>query len=93
MTKDAIWENTAYRALTARSNYLGQDRPDLQYASKEVRRSMSNPDAAAWTKLKRIGRYVAGHRRLIWTFKFEMPPGHIIGWSDTDFAGCKDTRK
>ena len=37
VAKDVIWEDSAYRALAARSNYLGQDRPDTQYASTEVR--------------------------------------------------------
>ena len=32
---------TSYRALVARLNFLSQDRPDLQYAVKEVSRYMS----------------------------------------------------
>eukprot|EP00969_Alexandrium_andersonii_P096212 4248494-Alexandrium_andersonii.AAC.1 len=31
-------EATRYRALAARANYLAQDRPDVQYATKELRR-------------------------------------------------------
>ena len=32
-----------YRAITARCNYLQPDRPDIQYAVKEVCRRMAKP--------------------------------------------------
>ncbi len=32
-----------YRACAARCNFLGLDRPDVQYAAKEVSRGMSKP--------------------------------------------------
>ena len=53
-TKDA----TTYRALVARGNYLSQDRSDIQFAVKELCRSMSNPTEGDWTALKRLGRYL-----------------------------------
>jgi hypothetical protein len=34
---------SAYRSITARMNYLAQDRPDITYASKEACRDMSAP--------------------------------------------------
>ena len=34
---------TKYRGLTARLNYLGQDRTDIQYAVKELSKRMANP--------------------------------------------------
>ena len=34
---------TMYRALVARGNYLAQDRPEIQFAVKELCRSMSKP--------------------------------------------------
>ena len=36
-------EPSEFRALAARANYLAQDRPDIQYAVKEVARRMSVP--------------------------------------------------
>lgn len=48
-------DGTKYRALVARMNYLAQDRPDLQYATKEESRRMSAPRESDWTALKRVG--------------------------------------
>ena len=53
-------ERTRFRAIAARCNYLQPDRPDMQYAVKEVCRLMSRPTARAWETLKRIGRYLKG---------------------------------
>ena len=39
---------TAFRAVVARSNYLAQDRPDTQFAVKELCRSMSFPKREDW---------------------------------------------
>ena len=61
-------EATRYRAITARLNYLALDRPDLQYATKEVSKRMANPREAAWKGLKRIGRYIVGAPRLVQPF-------------------------
>ena len=36
-------EATMYRRLAARCNFLSQDRPDIQYATKEVAKGMSRP--------------------------------------------------
>ena len=36
-------DTSAYRASAARCNFLGLDRPDIQYAAKEVSRYMSKP--------------------------------------------------
>ena len=40
-----------YRALTARLNYLGQDRTDIQYAVKELSRKMSCPNEEDFGKI------------------------------------------
>lgn len=57
---------TAHRADTARTNYLGIDRPDVQYASKEASRRMSAPRVVDGERLTRIARYLGhpGRRRM-----------------------------
>ena len=40
---------TQYRGLTARANYMSQDRADIQFAVKELCRCMSAPTNDAWT--------------------------------------------
>ena len=41
-------EATAFRTIASRCNYLQPDRPDIQYAVKEVCRLMSKPTPKAW---------------------------------------------
>ena len=53
-------EATAFRAVAARGNYLAQDRPDIQFAVKELCRCMSSPKREDQHKLKRLGRYLRG---------------------------------
>ena len=60
-----------YRGVAARSNYLSADRPDMQHAAKEVCRWMSTPTEAALVALKRIGRYLEGHGRLVYKYVFQ----------------------
>ena len=51
-------DQTNYRAMAARCNYLSLDRPDIQYASKEVCRWMQGPTWSDWLAIKRIARYL-----------------------------------
>jgi len=45
-------EATKYRGVSALLNYLGQDRPDVQYAAKEICRSMSAPKEVVGRELR-----------------------------------------
>ena len=84
---------TMYRALAARCNYLSQDRPDIAFASKELCREFSVPSQTSFKKLKRLVRYLAGMPRLVYHYKFQQPDDTINVYVDTDFAGCKETRR
>ena len=57
-----------FRAVAARANYLASDRPDVQYAAKEVCRWMAAPTDKALDALKRMGRFLAGRRRLVYEY-------------------------
>ena len=59
---------TTYRAISARSNDLGQDRPDGSYSSKELCQEFGQPNGQSLVKLKRLGRYYAGKPRLVLKF-------------------------
>ena len=83
---------TLFRALAARANYLAQDRPDLQFAAKEVCRFMSAPTETSEGALKRLGRYLLGHMRMIYRYDFQRAEG-IEVYSDTDWSGCPRTRR
>jgi hypothetical protein len=81
-----------YRGVAARSNYLSADRPDMQHAAKEVCRWMSTPTEVALVALKRVGRYLEGHSRLVYKYVFQEA-SKIDCYSDTDWAGCPRTRR
>lgn len=88
-------EAKKFRGIAARANYLGLDRPDIQYTTKEVCRNMSKPKKRHWRKLKRLARYLVMYPRLIW--KFEDDGRAREDWldvfSDSDWAGDKESRK
>ena len=86
-------EARLYRGVAARFNFLSIDRPEIQYATKEACRAMAKPTRAAWRKVKRIGRYLKGRPRAIQVFKFQSLPHKIVVAVDSDYAGCKQTRK
>ena len=85
-------KHTPFRAVAARGNFLSADRPEIQYATKEICRWMSAPTVAGVTALKRLGRYLAGHRRLVFSYPWQQAESFEI-YSDTDWAGCVKTRK
>jgi len=51
---------TKYRAMTARGNYLAQDRSDIRFAIKGLSRHMAKPRRRDWRKLVRFGKYPVG---------------------------------
>ena len=87
---------TEYRRLVARANYLTQDRSDIRYATKELSRHMSKPRKRDWRALVRLGKYFIGRGRYIARFDYQRKVDKIhvwTPWADTDYAGCRDTRK
>ena len=58
-------EATNFRAVAARGNYLAMDRPDIQFAIKEICREMSKPTTGSLRRLVRFGRYLKSKPRLV----------------------------
>ena len=63
------------------------------YAVKELSRDMSNPDSEDWNDVKRLGRHLHHHPRILQMFRKQHGIRNIYVWVDTDFAGCMKTRK
>ena len=85
---------TTFRAISARGNYLGQDRADGSYSLKELCRDFSTTNDHSLQKLKRLGRYYKGKPRLVYKYPFATAPAtEITVYRDTDFAGCSQTRR
>ena len=79
---------TTFRAISARANYMAQDRADGSYSSNEPCREFSAPNENSLMKLKRLGRYYKGRSRLVYRYDFAKSPAtHFDVYCDTDFAG------
>ena len=72
---------------------MAQDRTDVQFAVKELCRSMSNPTVGDWAALKRLGRYLVDKTRVRIKLPYQESPKKLVVWADTDYAGCRRTRK
>jgi hypothetical protein len=86
-------EGTSFRALAARLNYLAQDSPDIQYAAKEVCRDMARPSQDSWRKLKILARFILERDSVIWNFDWQSSEVELRVYSDSDWAGCRRTRR
>ena len=86
-------DSTAFRGLAARLNYLALDRPDLQFAAKEVSKKMARPREADWSKLKRVAKYLVGAPRLVQHFEWQVAPMVLHTFTDSDWAGDRESRK
>ena len=83
---------TEFGGLAARSNYLAADRIDLQFAAKEVCRFMSAQTETSVAAMKRPGRHLLRHKRLVKTYPWQCAEGvHVC--SDTAWSGCPRTRR
>ena len=86
-------ELTQFRSLTMRAAYLSADRADVAEAVKSLARHMSSPTAYSWTRLKRLGRYLAGKMRVVQRFRPQKMFNVIRVYCDSDHAGDLKTRK
>lgn len=86
-------DSRAFRELAARANYLAQDRPDIQYATKEICRGMCSPTRGDLRRLRRLGRYLVDHRRVVVQYRWQSYMSTLTGFTDSDFAGCRQTAK
>lgn len=66
-------------------------RPDIAFAVGVVSRYLTNPGKKHWEAVKWIMRYLRGTSKLGLTFGNDKPV--LIGYTDSDLAGDKDTLK
>ena len=82
-------KSTKFRRATAMLNYMSQDRPDINFSSKEIARVIVDPAQKDVVKLTRCIRYIIGNprRRLLYR------SSTATVFSDGDLAGCVKTRR
>ena len=86
-------ETSRFRSIAARCNFLAADRLDIQFVCKEICRRMSAPTLGDWKLVKKLVRYLAAHRRKVLHFRVQAPPQHLDVVVDSDYAGCRRTRR
>jgi hypothetical protein len=83
---------TRFRSLIGGLIYLTYTRPDITYAVGVVLRYMQTPTNHHFGAAKRILRYVAGTQGFGICY-MKGDEFKLIGFSDSDWAGCADDRK
>ena len=66
--------------------------PDIAYVVGVVNRFMYNPNRSHWNAVKHVFRYLAGtidHGIL----SGPNPTSGVVGYTDSDFVSCVDSRK
>jgi hypothetical protein len=83
-----------YRSAVARCNYLAADRFEIAFTTKELCRSMANPTMLDTKAVARLIRFLKGLPRMVQRIPFEdRPPTWIEVYVDSDWAGCRKSRK
>ena len=67
-------------------------RPDIAYIAGMLGRYQSNPGLDHWKAAKKVLRYLQGTKDYRLTYK-RSNNLEVIGYSDSDFAKCKDDKK
>jgi len=85
-------DQTKYRGLIGSLLYLTSSRPDIMFAVCLCARYQANPKESHFKVAKRILKYLKGTTNVGLWYPSHSPI-HLIGYSDSDFAGCKLDRK
>ena len=72
--------------------YLTLDRPDLMYATKEIRSKTTAPDVLAMLMLKRAARYLIGLKNVVVRYLYQLAVKELTCYTDSDWAGHVITR-
>jgi len=90
---ELLSDRTRYQECVGALLYLaGVSRPDLSLAVSILTRAMANPSVRHWELLKGVMRYLAGTTKL--GIKYGgSGKGGLLGYTDSDFASCKNTRR
>ena len=67
-------------------------RPDIAFIVGMLGRYLSNPGMDHWKAAKRVMRYLQRTKEYMLTYR-RSDQLEIIGYSDSDFAGCQDSRR
>jgi len=83
-------DQTKYRGLIGSLLYLTASRPNIMFAVCLCARYQANPKESHFKSANRILKYLKGTTNVVLWYPSHI---HLIGYSDSDFAGCKLDKK
>ena len=93
VTEQSSMSSTPYRQAVGSLMYaMIMTRPDIAFAVGQVSRFSVNPGPVHWEAVKRILSYLAGTPKHGLCFTGTDLSNQFLGYSDSDYAGCPDTR-
>ena len=85
--------NISYASIVGSLMYAQTcTRPDISFAVGMLGRYQSNPGIEHWKAAKKVLRYLQGTKDHMLTYR-RSNYLETVGYSDSDYAGCCDTRK
>ena len=84
---------TPYRELVGSLLYLFATRPDICVAVIKLSMHLEKPTVRHWMQAKRVLRYLAGTIHKGVEYPKNISDFHIWAYTDSDWAGCKSTRR
>ena len=84
---------TRFKRAAARLNYMALDDPRIAYASKQISQVMSKPIEEGEVCIKRVLRYLREKPGCEWLYPWQEIATHLVGFSDSDWAGRVKTRR
>ncbi|XP_042039573.1 secreted RxLR effector protein 161-like [Salvia splendens] len=86
-------ERIPYASVVGSLNYVQTcTRPDITFAVGMLGRYQSNPGMDHWKAAKKVLRYLQGTKEHMLTYR-RSDHLEVIRYSDSDYAGCVDSRK
>ena len=82
-----------FKSVAALLNWIAPDRSDTLLAIKEVLRGMARPGENDLQRLKRVLRFLKGIPWQALLYKWRAEGSEIVAFVDSDFAGCRSTRR
>ena len=90
---DSLIDSTLYRQAIGSLIYLMiGTRPDIANTLSILSQYCEKPYETCWKMVKRVFRYLKGTRELKIIYR-KSKNNSLIGYSDSDWAGCHETRK
>ena len=86
-------QHQQYRSQVSRCLFLSQDRAGMTFIVNELCQKMSSPNQQSLAKLKRLARYLKREKQWGKVFEYGVLAEELTVFTDSDWAGCKETRK